>query len=1193
MPITLFGQSPDQNYVKTVTYQKETVTSLLTASNVNPADAVVQINYFDGLGRPTQQVAHKMATSGKDIITHIEYDNLGRQAKEYLPFIRDAATMNFQDNAANGVMSFYASQNDLTLNPHFATTPTPFSEKQFENSPLNRVLKQAAPGEDWALGSGHEIKFDYAVNLAADNVRNLTATTAWETTTGKYDPTLNNLGVFAAAKLYKTITKDENWQPSSGKNHTTEEYTNQLGQVVLKRTFNANFPHDTYYVYDEYGNLTFVIPPKVKMTQAITETVLNELCYRYVYDHKNRLIEKKIPGKTWEFIVYDKLDRPVATGPALQPFSDNNNNMGWMITRYDVFSRPVITGWMATTSVNTSSRQILQNTLNGQTPAQINVTRSTSPTVINSFTTFYSQSAGAWPGTNYHVLSVNYFDTYNNLGLTMPTQVYDEDVLLNSQVKSLPTWSVTRILYGSGNVTTQKSYTLYDKKARPVYNYTTHEAGGYTAVETDLDFAGKVTQTRTRHKRTNTVDELVTNEVFSYAPQGQLISHIHQVGNDAPQQLSVPEYDALGQLIQKNVGGVVGGSPLQKVNYRYNIRGWMTQINDVNNLQDDLFAFKINYNVRDHQESTLLYNGNISATYWRTQTDNTKRHYNYQYDALNRLTSAHYGKNDILTHNYNESLGYDRNGNILYLSRYGINDYGDPIPIDDIFYNYGNDEKSNQLMRVTETPYGNAAQGFKDGTNTGDDYAYDDFGNMILDNNKGIQNIEYNHLNLPKKITFAGNNSITYIYNALGVKLRKEVVEADTQATTHYMGAFQYNNNNLQYIHTSEGYVRHTPPSNSVDGTLGAFDYVYNYTDHLGNIRLSYTLDPSDQVLKILEENHYYPFGMKHTYNTSRKDIRFDEAFLNPNLTPSENGNRRVEMVSNSGYQYKYNGKEYQDELGLAMYDYGARNYDPAIGRWMNIDPLAETSRRFNPYTYCLNNPVYFIDPDGMEATSSDVLTEADFDVSVDIGYGRKVSPGKISGAINYTADIKLSESGKEKFALAALKDAISDIIKNNINTTDQDGGKLKPVNLNSNDALKKLIENFAKYIYLRNTTGQSIYMEEFLEISESLKIDGYGDSRKEFRVENGIIEFIAFASKIKSEREIVGYKTVVEKKYSSSQKKIVNYFSITLLSNFRSNPGTNQPLTQRKLMILGTFDKNLYNNLVNQINNTVNNLSE
>ena len=159
---------------------------------------------------------------------------------------------------------------------------------------------------------------------------------------------------------------------------------------------------------------------------------------------------------------------------------------------------------------------------------------------------------------------------------------------------------------------------------------------------------------------------------------------------------------------------------------------------------------------------------------------------------------------------------------------------------------------------------------------------------------------------------------------------------------------------------------------------------MFNYTDHLEggalkkcpvNIfserarwreeRVSYGKDPATNVLKILEENHYYPFGMKHqNYNVDHLDFNHYPG-TGVALVP-------LPAVANVSYNYKYNGKELQEELGLNMYDYGARNYDPALGRWMNIDPLAETSRRWSPYNYAYNNPMIFVDPDGMETERFD-----------------------------------------------------------------------------------------------------------------------------------------------------------------------------------------------------------------------------
>ncbi|MFN7675089.1 DUF6443 domain-containing protein, partial [Flavobacterium sp.] len=335
LPVLALGQSPDQNYVKTTTYKEATTSSIPSPT---PNQATQSITYFDGLGRPIQQIAHKQAGNGNDMVTHIEYDAFGRQVKEYLPIV-DGQTLSYHSVDATTVGQYYSTPSFPTL----ATTNYPYSEKLFEASPLNRVFKQAAPGDEWRLGNGHEIKFDYQTNQD-DEVRLFKVSLQ-----SNYTPSLiNNNDSYLPNHLYKTITKDENW--IGGSNNTTEEFKDKEGRVVLKRTYGESIVgnvsvftnHDTYYVYDDYGNLTYVIPPLVDINQAIDTSVLDNLCYQYQYDYRNRLIEKKLPGKQREYIAYNSQDKPVATGPAFSPWG--GNEVGWLITKYDVFGRVVYTG---------------------------------------------------------------------------------------------------------------------------------------------------------------------------------------------------------------------------------------------------------------------------------------------------------------------------------------------------------------------------------------------------------------------------------------------------------------------------------------------------------------------------------------------------------------------------------------------------------------------------------------------------------------------------------------------------------------------------------------------------------------------------------------------------------------------------------------------------------------------------------
>lgn len=944
LPITVQqgqGSNPptvvtELNYVHNVTPRIAT-TSISSLGNTNKIEA---ISYFDGLGRTAQQVAIRAGGNSEDIITHIAYDEFGRNVKNYLPYSSTTGIGTYRVDALSATNTFYDASAYNDDFPGMTTADiNPYSEKEFDNSPLNRVMKQAAPGKDWKLGNGHEIELDYLTNIT-NEVRfysvSLTKTISYNVIT--YNPSLSMSGYYAVNELYKTITKDENHDGTSTKAHTTEEFKDKQGRVILKRTYGdsmvdgvmqTNIAHDTYYVYDDYGNLTFVLPPKAEPQTAKPDTTeLSELCYQYKYDDLNRLVEKKIPGKGWEYIVYNRLDQPIMSQD--QNLKAQNK---WLFTKYDVFGRVVYTGFRT----SSNPRITFQNMANGQ--STFYETKTSTPTTIDGTLVYYNNVS--FPATYITELhTINYYDNYSfdKVGGNSETAY---GITPSASVKGLATGSKVKVL-NTGKWITTVSY--YDDKSRPIYMYSYNDYLGSTdRIKSQLTFDGRAEETTTIHEKTGN-DKIVIIDRYKYDHANRLEYHTQKVNDAALDEvITYNVYDKLGQLVSKGVGGKENAKDrLQDVDFKYNIRGWLKTINDPKDLNKDLFAFKINYNTNDHGGQDL-YNGNISETEWNTQNDNTLRWYRYDYDALNRITSGSASSN-----NYSLStVAYDKNGNITTLKRNGhINANATAFDImDDLTYYYAN--KSNKLMKVTDSAtldqFGFVDDAVNQANDISDDYSYDSNGNMVKDTNKAIQSpslgngITYNHLNLPVSVSINGNGNygiINYIYDATGVKQKKIV---STGTNTEYAGNFIYENGELKFFSQPEGYVE---PRGKY------FGYTYQYKDHLGNIRLSYSDADNNGAVdssEIIEEKNYYPFGLEHKgYNS--------------------NVSANVNSVAS---KFKYNGVEKEEALGLNLYEMPFRQYDPAIARWTSIDPVTHYSQStYNGYD---NNPVYWADPSGAD----------------------------------------------------------------------------------------------------------------------------------------------------------------------------------------------------------------------------------
>ncbi|MGB2136553.1 MAG: RHS repeat domain-containing protein, partial [Flavobacteriaceae bacterium] len=460
-------------------------------------------------------------------------------------------------------------------------------------------------------------------------------------------------------------------------------------------------------------------------------------------------------------------------------------------------------------------------------------------------------------------------------------------------------------------------------------------------VKFDLDFTGNVLVNESTHQRIGSSD-IVTTDSYDYDHMQRPTKHAQSINGSAWELISENTYDELGQLKRKDVGNATG-SALQNVDFAYNVRGWLKSINNIDNIGNDLFTFELSYNNPDLSGAIGLYNGNISETIWRTANDKnattpvSNRGYRYKYDALNRIVTATNFLNMSSSYKYRLETSYDKNGNITRLKRGGKTNY---YLIDDLSYTYN---AGNKLEGVSDnyTSY-IVDEGFIDGNNTGYDYGYDLDGNLTSDLNKGIAvgGIEYNHLNMPTKITVsnAGSNNgvIDYVYTADGIKLQKKKTQGGVTITTDYAGDFVYENNTMKQFYQPEGYVE-------PDGS--GWQYVYQYRDIWGNTRITYADDDNSGSVtnsEIRKEQNYYPFGLEHKgYNIASYG--------------AENNLKT------------YQGQEFTGDLGLNTHEWKYRMSDPAIGRFWQIDPLAEDYTYNSTYAFQENKMGMGVELEGLE----------------------------------------------------------------------------------------------------------------------------------------------------------------------------------------------------------------------------------
>ena len=918
-PLTASAQSKRYNYVLSRTMLDSTATA-----------SVVSVNYYNGLGDLSETVV-QTGDNGETSATLVEYDGARRPYRSWAP-VPAGASVDYLDEKSvqNASSTFYDDSNGYSVT---------------EYDPYDREVSSLMPGKEWHAGNKRG-RHSYGCNTNGDGVLWYTAPI------GTSLLKLNSTAYYPAGALDKETFTDAD-------SHTVVTFTDMYGQKVLERRNDGHRNLDTYFVYDDAGQLRYVLPPEYQ-----DDNDLRAFAYEYQYDSNGDMVRKILPGCGPVDIWYDRNGKVAMLQDAL--LKERNLYRCYL---YDSNGRMAVQAICKGNGTVPASR--VANTYIG----------SARVSDINGNT--YRLPAG-FPDRNAYIEIVNFYDTYNFQ--TDGNEDLDDDGDDDGgwQYDSAVGLLTGMIVATSSGQLLHKTF-LYDRKGQVKERRITYPSGISLTAVSEYTFTGQkrkeaVSLDMGQHRMLDYVATSSFND-FNGKRKATVLSLSLNGGQTARNGIMLDSciYDALGRTAQICRSGKVGD-----VSIEYDVHGWTKSISTPS------FNEKLFY----ADSPSPCYNGSIGRQQWYRQSAAKQQTqlivlpdtYDFTYDGCGRMTKASYtsrmtkaGSASMTTPNYSEIIDeYSPNGAIKRLRRYGkTTSFGETAVKDSIgslrppIFNglsvvrsskaitaYGLTDNltitlnGNQIEKVVdaagELQYAGSFDFRDDDNSEYVEYTYNGNGALTSDRNRGIANIDYDNLNNPTRIQFTDGSVTEYLYTAEGEKLmvthttaapgisvamgsthhltQNEILSTDSIS---YIGDLRICNGIPDMLRFGGGYI--SLRDKSTANPVIALHY-YNY-DHLGNVR-----DVVSEDGTVEQANDYYPFGATYG-NGSSEDIQ----------------------------PYKYCGKELDRMYGLDTYDHGARQNYSILGVWDRIDPMAEKYYWISPYAVCGDNPLLYYDPNGKE----------------------------------------------------------------------------------------------------------------------------------------------------------------------------------------------------------------------------------